>query len=119
MISKISSRRKGSLKVVKDTQAAIGHDATKQQQPYKKDDKQAEEVQSIKQAGKQVATSTHSGPPILRYVPKSRRKEGELSFTGVANGDAEGKVIKKGNEASIATLKGMQRFQHLRHGRLR
>jgi len=29
-----------------------------------------------------------------------------LPFTGVANGDAEGKVIRKDNEASIAPLKG-------------
>jgi len=77
----------GSSKVINDTSAAIGHDATKQQQPYKNDDKQVDEVQSIKQAGKQVATSTHSGPPILRYVPKSHRKEAESPFTRVVNGD--------------------------------
>jgi len=54
MISTMSSTGKGSSKVVKDTLATIGHDATKQQQPCRKDDKQLEEVQSIKQAGKQV-----------------------------------------------------------------
>jgi len=32
--------------------------------------------------------------------------EGESPFTGVTNGDAEGKVIKKANEASMAALKG-------------
>jgi len=104
-ISTISSTGKGSSKVVKDTLAIMGHDGTKQQQPSSKDDKQVQEVQSIKQVGEQVATSTYSRPPILRYVPKSRHKEGESPFTGVANEDTEGKVIRKANEASITTLK--------------
>ena len=95
MIPTISSTGKGDSKVVKDTPAAIRHKAVKPQHPYRKDDKQVEEVQCIKQAGKQVATSTHSATPILRYVPKSRRKEGESPFTGVANGNAKGKVIRK------------------------
>ena len=42
----------------------------------------------------------------MRYVPKSCRKEGESPFTGVANRDVEGKVIRKADEASMATLKG-------------
>jgi len=41
----------------------------------------------------------------LRYVPKSRRKEGESPFIKVTNGDAEGKVIRKSNEASMTALK--------------
>ena len=61
MISAISSMGKGDSKVVKDTPAAMGHNATKQQHPCRKDDKQVEEAHSIKQAGKEVATSTHSG----------------------------------------------------------
>jgi len=64
MISTISSTGKGSSKVVKDTLAIIGHDATKQQQSYRKDDKQVKEVQSIKKAGKQIATSAHSGKSL-------------------------------------------------------
>ena len=47
MISTISSTGKGDLKVVKDTPTAIGHNAAKLQQPYRKDNKQVEEVQSI------------------------------------------------------------------------
>jgi len=42
----------------------------------------------------------------LRYAPKSRRKEGESLFTGVANKDAKVKVIRKGSEASMTALKG-------------
>jgi len=41
----------------------------------------------------------------LRYVPKSRRKEGESPFTGVVNGDVEDKVIKKANEASMIAFR--------------
>jgi len=37
MISTISSMGKGDSKVVKDTLAAIGHNVTKPQQPYRKD----------------------------------------------------------------------------------
>jgi len=33
-------------------------------------------------------------------------KVGESPFTGVANEDVEDKVIRKANEASMATLKG-------------
>ena len=44
MISTISSTGKGDSKVIKDTPVAMGHDAAKQQQPYRKDDKQVEEV---------------------------------------------------------------------------
>jgi len=39
MIPIISSTGKGNPKVVKDTPAAMGHDAAKQQQPCRKDDK--------------------------------------------------------------------------------
>ena len=42
----------------------------------------------------------------MRYVPKSRRKEGESPFTGVTNGHAEDKAIRKANEASMTALKG-------------
>jgi len=45
MISTISSTKKGNSKVVRDTAMAMGHNATKQQQPHRKDDKQVEEVQ--------------------------------------------------------------------------
>ena len=106
MISTVSSTGKGDPKAVKETPVAVGHNAAKPQQPCRKDDAQAEKVQSIKQAGKQVAISTHSAAPILRYVPKSHRKEGESPFTGVTNGNAEDKAIRKANEASMSTLKG-------------
>jgi len=49
-----------------------------------------------------VAVSTCSKTPILRYVPKLRRKEGESPFTGVVNRDAEG---KKANEVGMSSLK--------------
>jgi len=42
----------------------------------------------------------------MRYVPKSRRKEGESPFTRVTNGSVEDKTIRKANEASMSTLKG-------------
>jgi len=41
----------------------------------------------------------------LRYVAKSRYKEGESPFTGVVNGDVEDKVIKKANEASMIAFR--------------
>jgi len=85
---------------------AIGHNATKSQQPYRKDHEQVEKVQSIKQAGKQVAISTHSTILILRYVPKWRQKERESPFTGVTNENAEDKAIRKANEASMTAIKG-------------
>jgi len=40
---------------MKDTPVTMGHNAVKQQQPYKKEEKQVEEVQSTKQASKEVA----------------------------------------------------------------
>ena len=89
--------------MVKDTPATI---AAKVQQSHRNDDEQVENVQSIKQAGKQVAISTHFAVPILRYVPKSRWKKGESPFTGVTNGNAEDKAISKANEASMTALKG-------------
>jgi len=105
IISAISFIGKGDSKVIKDTPTTMGYNDAKQYQRYMKDNKQVEEVQSTKQAGKQVAISTYSKASILRYVPKSRRKEGESPFTGVANGDAEDKVIRKANEASMTALK--------------
>ena len=56
----------------------MGHNAAKQKQPYRKDDKQVEEVQSTKQSSKQVAISTHCGALILKYVPKSRARKKSL-----------------------------------------
>jgi len=44
VISTISPSGKGDLEVVKDTPATMGHNAAKSQQPYRKDDKQVEEV---------------------------------------------------------------------------
>ena len=93
--------------MVRDTPAAIGHNAAKPQQPYWKDDEQVEKVQSIKQDGKQVATSAYSAAPVLRYVPKSRRKEGESPFTGITRGNTEDKAIRNANEASMTALKGI------------
>jgi len=42
----------------------------------------------------------------MRYVPKSRRKEGESPFTRVTNGSVEDKATRKANEASMTTLEG-------------
>jgi len=106
MISTISFTGKQDPKVVKDTSVAIGHNAAKSQQPYRKDDEQVEKIQSIKQDGKQVVTSAHSAAPVLRYVPKSRRKEGESPFTRVTRGNTEDKAIRKANEVSMIALKG-------------
>jgi len=53
-----------------------------------------------------VVTSTNSMIPVLRYVPKSRHKEGESPFSGVTNGGAEGKIIKNASEVSLGALKG-------------
>jgi len=52
MISTICSTGKGDSKAVKDTSMAIGHNDAKQQQRYKEDDKQVDEVQLTKQVGK-------------------------------------------------------------------
>ena len=44
---------------------------------------------------------------ILRYVPKSCHKEEELPFTGVTNGDTEG---KKANVVRMSSLKESAMF---------
>jgi len=44
--------------------------------------------------------------PVLRCVPKSPRKEGESPFSGVVNGEAEGKIIRKAHKVSLGALKG-------------
>ena len=83
---------------------AIGHDGMKQQQD-KRDDKQVREIQSVKQVARQMVASTNSMTPVLRYVSKSRRKEGESPFGGVISGEAEGKITRKSNEAILGALK--------------
>ena len=44
IISTISSTTKGDSKFIKDTLAVMGYNDAKQQQPYRKDDKQVEQV---------------------------------------------------------------------------
>ena len=52
-----------------------------------------------------MATSANSMTPILRYVPKSRRREGESPFSGVVRESAEGKAMKKDSGTNLNTLK--------------
>jgi len=53
-----------------------------------------------------VVVSTHSKALILRYVPISRPKEGELPFIGFIHENAEDDIINEANEATIIALKG-------------
>ena len=62
-------------------------------------------MQPAKQVAKQVAASTNSMTPILRYVPKSHPREGESPFSGVVRGNAEGKAMKKDSGANLSTRK--------------
>jgi len=56
---------------------------------------------------------------VLRYVSKSRRKEGESPFSGVVNREAKGKIVRKTNKASLDALKGGVTYQHTRCTSLR
>jgi len=53
-----------------------------------------------------MAASTNSMTPVLRYVSKSRHKERESPFSGVVNGEVEGKITRNAGEASLGALKG-------------
>jgi len=44
-------------------------------------------------------------PPVLRYIPRSRRKEGESHFNECTTRRIETKATKKDDGASIITLK--------------
>ena len=61
-----------------------------------------------------MATSTNAMTPVLRYVPKAHRKERESPFSGVVNGKAQGKIIRKANEASLGALKEVPYCQRKR-----
>jgi len=45
-------------------------------------------------------------PPVLRYIPRSRRKEGESPFSECTSRSVETEATKKDDGASIITLKG-------------
>jgi len=109
MISIICSIGKGEPKATRNSQMAIGHDGIKQQQG-ERDDKQVREIQSIKQVARQMAASTNSMIPVLRYILKSRRKKGESPFGRVVNGEAESKITRNADEASLGALKGSVTF---------
>ena len=47
-----------------------------------------------------------SMPPILRYIPRSRRKEGKSPFSECTSRCIETKATKKNDRANITTLKG-------------
>ena len=104
MISTIAST--GESKVTKGAQATTGRDDAKQQQRNREDDKEVSEIQPAKQVPGQVVASPNPMTPILRYVSKSRRRKGESPFGGVVNGEAEGKIIRNADEASLGALKG-------------
>ena len=78
MISTIVSI--GDSKVTKNPQTTTEHDGVKQRQQGKEDDEEASETQPAKQVAKRVAASTNSTTPILRYIPKSHRKDGESQW---------------------------------------
>ena len=44
-------------------------------------------------------------PPVLRYVPKARCKEGETPISGSVSENTGGKAIKKDSGANLSTLK--------------
>ena len=82
MISTIAST--GDSKVTKNPQITIEHNGVKQRQQGKKHDEEASETQPAKQVAERMAASANSMTPILRYVPKSRRREGELSLIHIS-----------------------------------
>lgn len=101
MSSTISSTGKGVAK--KAPQAT--KDNVPKQQLKKEASKQGVATSCVDPVAKQAAASTGSIPPILRYIPRSRHKEGKSPFgecTGTSN---ETKVVK-GKAASITSLKG-------------
>jgi len=101
MPSTISSIGKGGAK---NAPQARKHDASKQQ-PEKEASKQRNTTSLIGQVAKPATASTGAMPPILRYIPKSRRKEDESPFSECTSGNIETKATKD-NGASITTLKG-------------
>jgi len=105
MILIISSIGKGEPKVTRNAQVAMVHDGIKQQE-RERGDEQLREIQSVKQVARQMAALTNSMTPVLRYVPKFRHKERESPFSGVINGEAEGKITRNVNDASLGALKG-------------
>jgi len=103
MISTIASI--GESKVTKGAQATTGCDDTKQQQRNREDNKEVSETQPAKQVAGQVAASSNSMTPILRYVPKFHRRKRESPFSGIVHENAEGKAMKKDSGTNLNTLK--------------
>jgi len=81
----ISSTGKGDPKDAGNSQIVSRHDGMKQQQCCREDSEQEIVVQLAERVARLVAVSTSHMPLILRYVPKTSRKEGESPFIGCAN----------------------------------
>ena len=98
--STISSTGKGGAKNAPQVRK---NDAPKQQSE-KEASKQGNTTSLIEQVAKPAAALTGSMPTILRYIPKSRRKEGESPFGECTSNSIEAKATK-GEGASITSLK--------------
>ena len=100
MPSTISSTGKG---VAKNASRTTKDDAPKQQ-PEKEASEHGSATPRVNQVTKQDAASTGPIPPILRYIPRSRRKEGESPF-GESTGRNNKSKATKGDADSITSLK--------------
>jgi len=85
-------------------QQARKDDAPKQQLE-KEASKQGNTTSFIQQVAKPAVASTGSMPPILRYIPKFHRKEGESPFSNCTSNSIKTKATKD-DGASITSLKG-------------
>jgi len=98
--STISSTGKGAAKKA----SQVRKDDSSKQQLEKEVSKQCNTTSRIEQVAKPAAALTGSMPTILRYIPKSRRKEGESPFGECTSNSIEAKATK-GEGASITSLK--------------
>ena len=71
----------------------------------KEESKQEDTSSSLKQVDKKFVTSTGSSPIVLRYIPKSRRKDGESSFKECIIPKDTTKADVKCNEVNSAVLR--------------
>ena len=80
-----------------------GDGSIKPQQLRNEENQRTISVSSVKQ----VKVTANPAAPVLRYIPKSRRKNGESPFAECTNLNGSIKVESKFDEASWYILKEM------------
>jgi len=90
--------------VVKKVSRTTKDDAPKQQ-PEKEASEQGSATPRVDQVTKQDVASMASIPPILRYIPRSRHKEGESPFVE-STGSSNKSKATKGDADCTTSLKG-------------